>query len=164
MPSITDSRTGKPLEAGGPDCHQAVRPEVARAAIDATRCITGYGAATGGCGGWSTAPGVYAAVGRPIGGKTGTTDDTRSAWFVGVTPGPGGGQLHRRPGQPLPRGRRLELAEAGPGGVRPAPARPGRHADPVLHAAVGDRPHRRLTWTAVAPPVLTDQGGQRAGE
>jgi membrane peptidoglycan carboxypeptidase len=26
------------------------------------------------------------AVGRPMGGKTGTTDDTRSAWFVGFTP------------------------------------------------------------------------------
>jgi membrane peptidoglycan carboxypeptidase len=84
--SITDS-TGAVIQAGAPNCHQVVRPEVARAAVDATRCTTGYGAATGGCGGWSTAPGVYAAVGRPVGGKTGTTDDTRSAWFVGITPG-----------------------------------------------------------------------------
>ena len=75
------------VAAGGPNCHQVVRPEVARAAVDATRCTTGYKAATGDCGGWSTAPGVYAAVGRPVGGKTGTTDDTRSAWFVGITPG-----------------------------------------------------------------------------
>ena len=78
---------GKKLAAGNPQCHQELRPEVARAAVDATRCTTGYKAATGGCGPWSTAPGVYPAVGRPVGGKTGTTDDTRSAWFVGLTPG-----------------------------------------------------------------------------
>jgi membrane peptidoglycan carboxypeptidase len=82
---ITDS-SGKPVAAAAPNCHQVVRPEVARAAVDATRCTTGYGAATGGCGGWSTAPGVYGAVGRPVGGKTGTTDETRAAWFVGLTP------------------------------------------------------------------------------
>src|SRR5262249_28623388 len=84
--SITDL-SGKVIQAGAPNCHQVVRAEVARAGVDATRCVTGYKAATGDCGGWSTAPGVYAAVGRPVGGKTGTTDDTRSAWFVGITPG-----------------------------------------------------------------------------
>jgi membrane peptidoglycan carboxypeptidase len=83
--SITDSN-GQAVAASAPNCHQVVRPEVARAAVDATRCTTGYKAATGDCGGWSTAPGAYAAAGRPIGGKTGTTDDTRSAWFVGFTP------------------------------------------------------------------------------
>jgi membrane carboxypeptidase/penicillin-binding protein len=49
-------------------------PDVAHAAADAARCVTGYGAAAGGCGGWSTASGVYGAVGRPVAGKTGTTD------------------------------------------------------------------------------------------
>jgi membrane peptidoglycan carboxypeptidase len=83
--SITDA-TGKPVAAGNTNCSQVVKPEVARAAVDATRCTTGYGAAGATCGGWSTAPGVFAAVGRPVGGKTGTTDDTRSAWFVGITP------------------------------------------------------------------------------
>ena len=29
---------------------------------------------------------MFGAVGRPVGGKTGTTDSTRAAWFVGVTP------------------------------------------------------------------------------
>jgi membrane peptidoglycan carboxypeptidase len=55
--------------------------------VDAARCVTGYGAAAGPCGGWSTAPGVFGTVGRPVAGKTGTTDDTRAAWFVGMTPG-----------------------------------------------------------------------------
>lgn len=79
-------RNGQTVAAGAPQCSQVVKSEVARAAVDATRCTTGYGAAGATCGGWSTAPGVFAAVGRPVGGKTGTTDDTRSAWFVGITP------------------------------------------------------------------------------
>jgi len=78
---------GTTLPASEPNCHQAVSPEVARAAVDAARCVTGYRAARGSCGGWSTAPGVYGAVHRPVAGKTGTTDDTRAAWFVGMTPG-----------------------------------------------------------------------------
>jgi membrane peptidoglycan carboxypeptidase len=83
--SITDS-AGKAVAAGNPQCQQAIKVEAARAAVDATRCVTGYKAAAGSCGAWSTASGVAAAVGRPVGGKTGTTDDTRAAWFIGITP------------------------------------------------------------------------------
>jgi membrane peptidoglycan carboxypeptidase len=82
------------VEAVGPDgkrvvaprCKPVLSPEVARAAVDAARCVTGYKAALGDCGGWSTAPRVYATVKRPVAGKTGTTDDNRAAWFVGLTP------------------------------------------------------------------------------
>ncbi|WP_117208209.1 transglycosylase domain-containing protein [Allorhizocola rhizosphaerae] len=70
----------------GNKCHQAIPESVARAATDAARCVTGYKAAGGDCGDWSTASGVYPAVGRPVAGKTGTTDDTRAAWFIGFTP------------------------------------------------------------------------------
>jgi membrane peptidoglycan carboxypeptidase len=75
---------GKPVAE--PRCTQAVSRDVARAAADAARCVTGYGAAAGGCGGWSTAPGAYKTVGRPFAGKTGTTDGDRAAWFIGFTP------------------------------------------------------------------------------
>ena len=83
--SITDSR-GQPIAAGNPKCSQAISAEVARGAADVARCVTGYQAATGSCGSWSTADWVAPIVGRPVAGKTGTTDDTRSGWFVGFTP------------------------------------------------------------------------------
>jgi membrane peptidoglycan carboxypeptidase len=78
---------GKVVDVAAPRCKQVVSPDVARAATDAARCVTGYGAAKGGCGSWNTTGGsVYNMVGRPIAGKTGTTDNTRAAWFVGFTP------------------------------------------------------------------------------
>ncbi len=89
--SIKDSQ-GKPalgahnIPVANPRCGRVLSPEVARGAIDAARCVTGYKAALGNCGGSGTAPGVYRTVGRPVAGKTGTTDDNRSAWFVGMTP------------------------------------------------------------------------------
>jgi len=89
--SIKDSQ-GKPalgphdVPVANPRCHRVLNPEVARGAIDAARCVTGYRAVTGNCGGGGTASAVYRTVGRPVAGKTGTTDDNRSAWFVGMTP------------------------------------------------------------------------------
>jgi membrane peptidoglycan carboxypeptidase len=77
---------GEQVKVAEPRCQQAVGADAARAATDALRCVTGYGAARGRCGGWSTAPGVYQTVGRPVAGKTGTSDSNRTAWFVGFTP------------------------------------------------------------------------------
>ncbi len=82
--SITDV-AGKPVKVG-PTCHQAVRQSVARAATDVARCPVNNKPFYGSCGGWSTAPQVGGIVGRPVAGKTGTTDNTRAAWFVGFTP------------------------------------------------------------------------------
>ena len=108
LPVISITRPdGHPLldahgkAASTPQCTQAVRPEVARAAADAARCVTGYGAAAGGCGGWSTAPAAYHTVGRPFAGKTGTTDDTRAAWFIGFTPQLAGAAFVADPDNPF---------------------------------------------------------------
>lgn len=79
----TDGSQAKPA----PACEQVISADVARAALDAARCVTGYQAATGDCRGSGTAPGVYKVVGRPVAGKTGTTDDSRAIWFIGMTPG-----------------------------------------------------------------------------
>ncbi|WP_092547502.1 transglycosylase domain-containing protein [Actinoplanes derwentensis] len=69
-----------------PRCHQEVKVNVARAATDAARCVTGYGSARGGCGGWGTSEMVYGILGRPVAGKSGTTDGNKTAWFSGYTP------------------------------------------------------------------------------
>ncbi|HEX5595750.1 MAG TPA: transglycosylase domain-containing protein [Micromonosporaceae bacterium] len=77
---------GEETELDMPRCRQAVSPDVARAAADAARCPTGDRPARGSCGGFATADSVRGIVGRPVGGKTGTTDSDRTAWFVGFTP------------------------------------------------------------------------------
>jgi membrane carboxypeptidase/penicillin-binding protein len=76
----------KGKNVAAPRCHQAVSEAVARAATDAARCVTGYGAARGGCGNWSTSPMVHAVMKRPVAGKSGTTDSNKTAWFIGFTP------------------------------------------------------------------------------
>ncbi|PWK46234.1 transglycosylase domain-containing protein [Actinoplanes xinjiangensis] len=69
-----------------PRCRQEIKVNVARAATDAARCVTGYGSARGGCGGWGTSSMVYGTLGRPVAGKSGTTDGNKTAWFSGYTP------------------------------------------------------------------------------
>ncbi|WP_203941081.1 transglycosylase domain-containing protein [Spirilliplanes yamanashiensis] len=74
------------VPVAGVRCRQALLPAVARAATDAARCVTGYGAAAGACGGWETSPMVHAIMKRPVAGKSGTTDSNQAAWFAGYTP------------------------------------------------------------------------------
>jgi membrane peptidoglycan carboxypeptidase len=69
-----------------PKTKQVIDKDIARAAVDAARCPTGYGASSGSCGGWSTGSQVSGTVGGPVGGKTGTTDGDSTAWFAGFTP------------------------------------------------------------------------------
>ncbi|MGC5659281.1 transglycosylase domain-containing protein [Micromonospora sp. WMMD723] len=85
-PATYRTAGGIEREVAKPRCRQVVNADAARAATDAARCPTGDTPAKGSCGGWSTADSVRRTVGRPVAGKTGTTDSTRSAWFVGYTP------------------------------------------------------------------------------
>ncbi|NLU80829.1 penicillin-binding protein [Micromonospora sp. HNM0581] len=85
-PATYTTPGGIEREVAKPRCRQVVDADAARAATDAARCPTGDTPAKGSCGGWSTADSVRGTVGRPVAGKTGTTDSTRSAWFVGYTP------------------------------------------------------------------------------
>ncbi len=77
--------SGEKLDIAKPDCRRVTSPDVARAAIDAARCPVGDSAQLGSCGG-STAGDARGIVGHPIFGKTGTTDDDRTAsLIVGTT-------------------------------------------------------------------------------
>jgi membrane peptidoglycan carboxypeptidase len=73
-------------QIAAPRCHRVFSVQVARAATDAARCPTGYGSARGSCGGWGTSEMVYGTLGRPVAGKSGTTDNNKTAWFSGFTP------------------------------------------------------------------------------
>jgi membrane peptidoglycan carboxypeptidase len=72
---------GATLDVANPRCDQAVRAEVARAAIDAARCPVGDQSAYGRCRG-ATEADARRVVGHPVAGKTGTTDSHRTASLV----------------------------------------------------------------------------------
>jgi membrane peptidoglycan carboxypeptidase len=73
---------GNKIDAGSPQCKQVVDPDVARAAVDMARCPVGDQSAFNACPDGGTAAGVHGQVGRPVAGKTGTTDSEKSATFV----------------------------------------------------------------------------------
>ncbi len=76
---------GEKLDIAKPDCQRATSPDVARAALDAARCPVGDSAQLGRCGG-RTAAEARGVVGHPIFGKTGTTDNDKTAsLIVGTT-------------------------------------------------------------------------------
>ena len=68
-----------------PKCTRVVTPEIARAATDAARCPVGQQSVYGRCNG-GTANAVGAIVGRPVAGKTGSSQGNVTETFVGVTP------------------------------------------------------------------------------
>jgi membrane peptidoglycan carboxypeptidase len=72
------------VNVGAPKCSQNVDPEVARAAIDAARCPVGDSAQAGSCGG-STAGESKRIIGKPIAGKTGTSDNESTATLTITT-------------------------------------------------------------------------------
>ena len=68
-----------------PSCKRVLDPDVARAATDAARCPVGQQSGYGKCdGGTATQVGSIMG-GRPVAGKTGSTEDNRTETFVGFT-------------------------------------------------------------------------------
>ncbi|RAO44420.1 transglycosylase domain-containing protein [Micromonospora saelicesensis] len=82
--SITDSG-GRPVDAAKPDCRQVLDPDVARAATDAARCPVGDQSMYGRCDG-ATALGLRAKLGRPVAGKTGSSERYETETVVAFTP------------------------------------------------------------------------------
>lgn len=71
---ITDAR-GSVLESNEPEGEQVMSPDTAFLITSMMEDVVNYGT------GWRVK-----ALGRPVAGKTGTTNDYRDAWFVGYTP------------------------------------------------------------------------------
>ncbi|MDG4805926.1 transglycosylase domain-containing protein [Micromonospora sp. WMMD1120] len=82
--SITDA-AGRPVDAAKPDCRQVLDTDVARAAADAARCPVGDQSMYGRCDG-ATAPGLRAGLGRPVAGKTGSSERYETETVVAFTP------------------------------------------------------------------------------
>ncbi|MCX5742738.1 MAG: PBP1A family penicillin-binding protein, partial [Proteobacteria bacterium] len=72
-PRFVDAIDGKPMPAS--PTTQALRPEVAYVVTDMMRSVVEEGTAH-----------LATALGIPIAGKTGTSNDARDTWFVGLTP------------------------------------------------------------------------------
>jgi len=69
--------TGRVIEEQKPALEQALDEKTAYIVTDMLRAVLQPG---------GTAGNIAALVGRPAGGKTGTTENYRDAWFVGYTP------------------------------------------------------------------------------
>jgi membrane peptidoglycan carboxypeptidase len=83
--SITDS-DGKALSVADPQCRQAVQPDLARAAADAARCPVGQESVYNECDGATAGSVAGILAGRPVGGKTGSSERNATETFVGFTP------------------------------------------------------------------------------
>ncbi|MFG1606113.1 transglycosylase domain-containing protein [Actinoplanes sp. NPDC049265] len=68
------------------NCRQALPPEIARAAADAARCPVGQQSAGHQCDGGTAEQVDQIFGGRPVAGKTGSTEDNTTETFAGFTP------------------------------------------------------------------------------
>ena len=69
------SYDGAVLEQAHPAVHDVIAPDVARTMVAMLEDVVKFGTGMG-----------ARALGRPAGGKTGTTNDFTDAWFMGFTP------------------------------------------------------------------------------
>lgn len=81
--SITDA-DGR-AQAVATNCKQVISPDVARAAADAARCPVGEQSSFGKCDGGTAQQVAGIFGGRPVAGKTGSTENNTTETFVGFT-------------------------------------------------------------------------------
>jgi membrane peptidoglycan carboxypeptidase len=126
-PFVSVTRDGQQVAVPGPQCSQAVTPDVARTVTRALEAVITEGT------------GTMAAIGRPAAGKTGTTDDHAATWFAGYTP-----QVATAVWVGNPDGTTHPMTDVVVAGRRYAPVNGGSIAAPiwrdVMSAAVSSLP------------------------
>jgi membrane peptidoglycan carboxypeptidase len=96
--SITDDQQrAVPVSS---DCKQVLDPDIARAATDAARCPVGGQSAFGKCDGGTAEQVDSIFGGRPVAGKTGSTEDNTTETFVGFTPAVAAAGIANDPADP----------------------------------------------------------------
>ncbi|MEH1028623.1 transglycosylase domain-containing protein [Micromonospora profundi] len=83
--SVTDA-TGAKVPVGEPSCKRVLDADVARAATDAARCPVGQQSPYGQCNGGTATVVNRILDGRPVAGKTGSSEENATETFVGFTP------------------------------------------------------------------------------
>jgi membrane peptidoglycan carboxypeptidase len=97
--SVTGLNGKKVAGVADPQCKAVISPEIARAATDAARCPVGQQSVYGRCNG-GTATMVGGIVGRPVAGKTGSSQGNVTETFVGVTPQAAAAGIAANPADP----------------------------------------------------------------
>jgi membrane peptidoglycan carboxypeptidase len=82
--ALTDA-AGRPVAAGRPNCRPVLDPDVARGAVDVARCPVGDQSMYRRCDG-GTAPELRSRLGRPVAGKTGSSERYETETVVAFTP------------------------------------------------------------------------------
>ncbi|MFC3500201.1 transglycosylase domain-containing protein [Micromonospora krabiensis] len=77
---------GERVPVGDPSCKRVLDPDVARAATDAARCPVGQQSPYGQCNGGTATSVDQILDGRPVAGKTGSSEENATETFVGFTP------------------------------------------------------------------------------
>lgn len=77
---------GEAVPVADPSCRRVLDADVARAATDAARCPVGQQSAYGQCNGGTATAVDDILDGRPVAGKTGSSEENATETFVGYTP------------------------------------------------------------------------------
>ena len=129
---------GTLLEQAHPAIHDVLSPDVARSMVAMLADVVNFGTGVG-----------AKALGRPAGGKTGTTNDFTDAWFMGFHPA----THHRRMGRLR---RQANLLGQG----RDRSPRRSAHLVTIHARCVGGHARRKLRQCRAARPNRIDQASK----
>ena len=134
---------GERCRSASPPASRSLDPDVARAATDAARCPVGQQSAFGQCNGGTASRVSRILGGRPVAGKTGSSEQNATETFVGFTPQIAVAGIAANPDNPQDAVGSAIQASVVAGGRPGDGGRGGRRAGAEVHRALaGDRLRR----------------------